>query len=101
MADQAAVAESMHDDSLLREPLEVVSSLSSGEQRKRDLVALADFGARTGRRWLVRDALLAMHREGLITPELAHIVPTAVMNDPTSYIAEALRGDACWIVADA
>ena len=54
-----------------------------------------------GRRWLVREALLAMSREGLITPALAHIVPTAVMDDPAPYIAEALRGNECWIVADA
>jgi hypothetical protein len=69
-------------------------------RRKQDLCALADFGARTGRRWLVRNALLAMHREGLMAPELSDIVPTAVLDDPAPYIAEALRGDVCWIVAD-
>ncbi|MGH8064809.1 MAG: hypothetical protein ACRERE_06120 [Candidatus Entotheonellia bacterium] len=70
-------------------------------KRKRDLVTLADFGARTGRRWLVRDVLLALRREGLMSPELAHIVPTALMNDPASYIAEALRSDEIWMVAEA
>jgi hypothetical protein len=71
------------------------------ERRKRDLCDLAGFGACTGRRWLVRDALLAIRRKGLMTPELAHIVPTTILEDPTPYITEALRGDVCWIVADA
>jgi hypothetical protein len=71
------------------------------KRRKRDLCDLADFGARTGRRWLVRDALLAIRREGLMTPELTHIIPTTILEDPTPYIAEALRSDVCWIVADA
>jgi hypothetical protein len=75
-------------------------SLSPVERRKKDLTALADFGARTGRRWLVRDALLAMRREGLMVPELAHIVPTAVVDDPACYVAAALRLDKVWIVAD-
>jgi hypothetical protein len=69
--------------------------------RKADLVALADFLARTGRRWLVRDALQAMYREGLMTPALTHIVPACVLDDPAPYIAEALRSDEIWIVADA
>jgi hypothetical protein len=74
---------------------------SSAERRKADLVDLANFGARTGRKWLVRDALLAMYSEGLMTAELAHIVPTALIEDPAPYIAEALHRDEVWIVADA
>jgi hypothetical protein len=42
-----------------------------------------------------------MRRDGLMTPAPAHIVPTAVMDDPAPYLAEALRGDECWIVAEA
>jgi hypothetical protein len=79
----------------------IQTARSSAERRKMDLVALADFGARTSRRWLVRDVWLALRREGLMTPALAHIVPTAVLDDPAPYLAEALRGDACWIVAEA
>jgi hypothetical protein len=76
-------------------------TLSSAERRKRDLVDLANFGARTGRHWLVRDALHAMRREGLMTSTLAHLVPTELIDNPEQYIAEALRGDECWIVAEA
>jgi hypothetical protein len=36
-----------------------------------------------------------------MTAELAHIVPTALIDDPAPYIAEALRPDVCWVVADA
>jgi hypothetical protein len=43
-------------------------SLSSVERRKKDLVDLANFGARTGRRWLVRDALLADGSQGYPRP---------------------------------
>ena len=74
---------------------------ASAEQRKIDLVALIDFGARTNRHWLVRDALLALRREGLMIESLAHVqVPTEVIDDPAPYIAEGLRGDVCWLVAD-
>jgi hypothetical protein len=73
----------------------------SAERRKRDLADVANFAARTGCRWMVRDALLAVRREGLMTAELAHIVPTALLDDPAPYIAEATRPDVCWIVADA
>jgi hypothetical protein len=69
------------------------------ERRKRDLADLADFGVRTGRRWLVRDALLAMRREGLMTPTLAHI-RADLAYDP-ELVAEALRPDVTWVVADA
>jgi hypothetical protein len=79
----------------------IAVALEVAERRKRDLADLADFGARTRRRWLVRDALLDMRREGLMTAELAHLVPTALIDDPAPYIAEALRPDVCWIVADA
>jgi hypothetical protein len=71
------------------------------ERRKRDLTDVANFGAGIGWRWMVRDALLAMRREELMTPDLAHIVPTALIDDSAPYIAEALRPDVCWIVADA
>jgi hypothetical protein len=76
-------------------------ALSSAERRKMDLVGLADFGAQTHRAWLVREALQAMYREALMVPELAHMVPTALIDDPAPYIAEALRRDEVWIVADA
>jgi hypothetical protein len=71
------------------------------ERRKRELTDVANFGAGIGCRWMVCDALLAMRREGLMTPDLAHIGPTALIDDPAPYIAEALRLDVCWIVADA
>jgi hypothetical protein len=69
--------------------------------RKTDLVALADFGARTDRRWLVREALLAMRRDGLMTPALSSLVPTAVIADAELYAAEALHRDQRWIVSEA
>ena len=71
------------------------------ERRKWDLTDVANCGAGIGCRWMVRDALLTMRREGLMTPDLAHIVPTALIDDSAPYIAEALRPDVCWIVADA
>jgi hypothetical protein len=82
---------------LSRPPLEV----NCAERRKKDLVTLAYFGATTGHRWLVRDALLAMRRETLLIPELSHIqLPAAILDDPAPYLVEALRGDVCWIVAE-
>lgn len=68
--------------------------------RKKDLVALANFGAQTNRRWLVRDALLAMQREHLMTADLSHIAPD-IGEDLFPLVAEALRPDVCWVVADA
>jgi hypothetical protein len=79
----------------------MISHTPTALQRKKDLVVLADFGARTGRHWLVREVLLAMRRDGLMTAELSHIVPTEVIDNPEQYIAEALRGDELWIVAEA